>query len=353
MASSAMLFALLVGVHAIRAADAKRPSLLQYTSNVDMLATTNVIVSNQAVSSEHMRIRQKELVGTKEELTCDASNKCDGICTADVKDKNVPSFKMRVVASDMYISRTALCERTTWEFDLVQKAFEKLGASNGGLLDIGANLGSWTLPFAASGRPVVAVEVSPGLQDTLKDSLKLNSMNGVSVHNVAVVSQKESGKKICMGATDEEILSSANSGGNQVNLGSRDFCKQEVSSTTLDELFETDQSMNNIVMVKLDCEGCEAQALMGAKKFLSEAAPCMIAMEVTEGYLCQAGTSVSELRTLLESVHYDTSSITTKTDGTCEDYTASVHKGTIEPFEQSFVYIEHHNFDECINKRRH
>ena len=82
-----------------------------------------------------------------------------------------------------------------------------------------------------------------------------------------------------------------------MNLGSRDgkMCDTEVPATTLDELYEQEPAMREVLSAKLDCEGCEAQALLGGRRFLKESPPCSLAFEVVERFFCESGI---ELRTL-------------------------------------------------------
>ena len=59
---------------------------------------------------------------------------------------------------------------------------------------------------------------------------------------------------------------------------------------TLDALLDKDPKMTHVFAAKLDCEGCEGQALMGGADWLAKYPPCHLMFEMTEKYLCESGT---------------------------------------------------------------
>jgi FkbM family methyltransferase len=239
-------------------------------------------------------------------------------------------FKMVTFQKDMYVSRMGICHGNSWENNLV------LDFMKGGLqekkgwnfLDIGANLGSWTLPAAlnakAHGGKVIAVEADPQTSGALHESVAMNSLLGdVSLVQKAVVRDSKAKTSICMSSGD--VAADANIGGNQAELGSRASlgreCGKEVATMTIDDLYASDPSMANVAAMKLDCEGCEGGAILGAHTFLTEKPPCFIAMEITEGYLCDSDTPLKEIKDFLHNHGYDTSSIAGPHGGdSCAEY---------------------------------
>jgi FkbM family methyltransferase len=240
-------------------------------------------------------------------------------------------FKMVTFQKDKYVSRLSLCHGHSWEDSLVLETLQgPLQQKKGwNFLDIGANLGSWTLPAAinakAHGGKVISVEADPQTSGALRESVAMNSLLGdVSLVQKAVVRDSKAKTSICMSAGD--VTKDDNIGGNQAELGSRGgmpgrICGKEVATTTIDDLFAADPSMGNVAAMKLDCEGCEGGAILGAHNFFTVKPPCFLAMEITEGYLCDSGTPLKEVKDFLHNHGYDTSSIKGPHGGeTCAEY---------------------------------
>jgi FkbM family methyltransferase len=254
-------------------------------------------------------------------------------------------FKMVTFQNDVYVSRLSICHGKSWEneavLDFMQGSLQ--GKKGWNFLDVGANLGSWTLPVAlnakARGGRVISVEADPQTSAALSESVVMNSLSGdVSLVQKAVVRDSKATTSICMSAGD--VANEANIGGNQAELGSRRLeervCGKEVPTTTLDDLYASDPAMMNVAAMKLDCEGCEGGAIMGAHKFLTEKPPCFIAMEITEGYLCDSDTPLKDVKDFLHNHGYDVSSITGPHGGdSCEEYKAfeNAH-GLLQEFVQ-------------------
>jgi FkbM family methyltransferase len=238
-------------------------------------------------------------------------------------------FKMVTFQKDKYVSRMSICHGNSWENNLVLETLQGgLQQKKGwNFLDIGANLGSWTLPAAlnakAHGGKVISVEADPQTIGALHESVAMNSLLGdVSLVQKAVVRDSKAVASICMSAGD--VTKDDNIGGNQAELGSRAgtrACGKEVATMTIDDLYASDPSVSNVAAMKLDCEGCEGGAILGAHTFLTEKPPCFIAMEITENYLCDSGTPLKEIKDFLHNHGYDTSSITGPHGGdTCAEY---------------------------------
>jgi FkbM family methyltransferase len=215
-------------------------------------------------------------------------------------------------------------------------------------LDIGANLGSWTLPAAMNvkghGGKVISVEADPQTIGTLTESVGLNSLLGsVDLVQKAVVRDSNAKTSICLSQGD--VSKVENIGGNQAALGSRNStftaCDKEVKTMTLDDLYAANPDMKNVAAMKLDCEGCEGQAILGGHKFLTETPPCFIAMEITEGYLCDSDTPLEEIKTFLHDHGYDTSKIVGPHGGpTCKDYLSYEKQNNLPPGSvQDFVML--------------
>jgi FkbM family methyltransferase len=297
----------------------------------------------------------------KEAVTdvCDEYKQCDSVahtCLATVDKMPMAPFKMRVFEHDKYVSRAALCEHKVWEDGGVTEMIDRLSPlSKGSFLDIGANIGSWAVPIGASMQArgskgvVIAAEAMTASLDLIKDSVQLNSLKNFQFVNKAVVQNSDKKPSICINIEDVAPAEETNMGGNMAELGQRKTndspCKKEVPTTTLDYLYEQIPEMKDIAAVKLDCEGCEGQALLGGNKFLTEKPPCYLAFELTEDYLCQAGTNPTELKEFLEAKGYDTSSMQLHGGSTCAEYMEWAKKNE---HPQTFATLPLKKLDECL-----
>jgi FkbM family methyltransferase len=307
--------------------------------------------SQSALSMMSMRLMQKQWASQYSgvEQVCDASEKCNGQCWAHVKEGTGLEFEMKVLQNDFYISRGPLCGGDTWEYGDVIRLLDMLGAAeHGTFLDIGANLGSWSLPIAMHKQQynVVAVDVSSTATNLLQESVNKNNMTDrFHVNRFAVIQDAANTKTICMSASEQALAASTNMGGNMVNLGEREFCAEAVPADTLDSLYSNTPALKNVIAAKLDCEGCEAQALLGGSRFLSESPPCVLAMEITPPYLCSASTSVKQLSEFLETKGYSTAPMfeLNTTRISCEEVIKA-------PLEQNFVYVQQRDMPSCLAK---
>lgn len=120
-------------------------------------------------------------------------------------------------------------------------------------LDVGANIGIYTLLAAKRGARVIAVEADPGNAECLRSNIKLNGF-AVQIHSVAAADQD--------GPTDFYQQVSGNRGGSNLFGGG---AKIEVQRRRLDSLLGN----VSVDLCKIDVEGAEYATLMGMKQILS------------------------------------------------------------------------------------
>merc|ERR1719356_1467368 len=101
---------------------------------------------------------------------------------------------MTVLRNDVYISRYPLCQGRVWEDSTVSKLIDVFQKVKGGnFLDVGANLGSFSLPIGAFMKKrgegtVVAVEANPDAVSILQESIGVNDFREiVKPRSVALV----------------------------------------------------------------------------------------------------------------------------------------------------------------------
>lgn len=154
------------------------------------------------------------------------------------------------------------CLRENGEFARVELEFI-LAACDGDLLDVGANIGSICLPFAAR-RPqarVVAVEAHPEIAEVLAHNVRANSLFNVEVIHAAA------GERA--GLVDIPVPSILRQG----NIGAGSLYDKGYSSARVAMRPIDDIAPDNCRMVKIDVEGFEPRVLDGAKRLLNDSRP--------------------------------------------------------------------------------
>jgi hypothetical protein len=222
------------------------------------------------------------------------------------------------------------------------------------VIDVGANLGSYTLPALAAGANVVSLEPYPPNAGRLELSLRLSgARNGFLMDGI---DRTVSGNISSLGARGS---SSSGGGGNGpfyymfnnavsdvsgqrvgllsnfmktesiINAGSQTILPLDeaeeggfeaghqvlqVATVTLDEVAERvglltrDRETGRLPllsMLKLDCEGCEPLALRGASRLFAENPPLVVLTEVFPARLAVSGVGYREYLHSIEQMGYN------------------------------------------------
>lgn len=140
-------------------------------------------------------------------------------------------------------------------------------------VDVGANVGSWTLAAARAVGPqglVIAVEPVPHMADALRRSARANRLANVRVAEVALAEA---------GGTRPFSVEHGNSGGSRLGLmdndAEREFSAITVRTAPLDEVAR-EHGLSRLDVVKIDVEGFESDVLAGAGGSLERFAPAIV-----------------------------------------------------------------------------
>jgi FkbM family methyltransferase len=166
------------------------------------------------------------------------------------------------------------------------------------VIDVGANVGAFTLPLArAAGRQgrVHAFEPHPVVRARLLENLALNNLRNVTVLDCALGAKP--------GRTTLYVPIHANQG--QASLMQRPGLDDQVSCAidTLDN-YVAALGSPRVDLIKIDTEGAEYLVLSGASKLLSTSRPCVY-VEVSPDYLANFGASARQVAELLSGHGYD------------------------------------------------
>ncbi len=137
------------------------------------------------------------------------------------------------------------------------------------VFDVGAHLGYYSLLLAksvGSGGRVVSFEPAEGNFCTLKRNILINSLNNISLVNLALFSKS---------GTIRMFVSSADTASGDWSI-SRDSNKDgiEVQTISLDQFCETNHVLPDFL--KIDVEGAEYDVLLGGRETIGRSQPTML-----------------------------------------------------------------------------
>ena len=145
-------------------------------------------------------------------------------------------------------------------------------SSGGTFIDVGANIGDWTLPAAKLVGPtgrVLAFEPVQRMAGALRKSAWANRFDQIRVFDVALSNHA--------GEADFSV-ENENSGGSRLGRmpddPGRTFSGHRVRVTTLDDVVGA-EGLKAIDLIKIDVEGFEAEVLQGAARSIAELRPAL------------------------------------------------------------------------------
>ncbi len=141
----------------------------------------------------------------------------------------------------------------------IQWFMENILSSDHTFVDCGANTGYWTLFAALFTKNVVSIEASPTTFSLLQENMALNG-NSVALINSAVY--RESGKSVEFVRNDNRHAAAHIVGTQAVWGGNYSGKIEKVDTTTLNDLCSNGETL----IIKLDIEGAEIEALRGCEK---------------------------------------------------------------------------------------
>lgn len=181
------------------------------------------------------------------------------------------------------ISKT-LADTGAWDPEEVKafcKLFQDFGRW-GNFLDVGANIGSYTLPMARcladhgrGGNRVIAIEGQPVTARHVRAGIKYNELKNIHLYEYLLggTASKDTG------LIQEDHW---NEGGSAVkDTIDSNSVVLPAPITTLDAILESEGApMRKIFGMKIDIEGSEMLALEGGQRFFSQGGPCVLLAEL-------------------------------------------------------------------------
>ena len=161
--------------------------------------------------------------------------------------------------------------------------FTQLLENSSHFLDVGANVGLFSIIAAAKGTKVTSFEPHPVIRKVLKKNLKGLP---VKIYDFAASDSEE----------DVRLFISDEPGSHSLSMKQSDYVL--VRSIEIDKIVKED-----VDLIKIDVEGAEVKALKGMHNILSKNKPILI-IEVDEVHLNRFGEDFNSLKTHLEKYGY-------------------------------------------------
>jgi FkbM family methyltransferase len=202
-------------------------------------------------------------------------------------EDHVVEFAVEPDSSDP-IARS-LAERC-FPSDAVNQFWRHLIRPEHNVIDVGAHLGTYSLPAAAAGAQVLSVEASPTNSMLLELAAKRNSFSNLHLLRAAAAAQVGTVEFTALGPWGHLALS-----GEQTGL--------KVAAVVLDDAIRA-RNWKRVDLIKIDVEGSELEALKGLEKLLGhdDAPPLLI--EANGHMLHQYGHVPGDVLALLERHGY-------------------------------------------------
>lgn len=170
-------------------------------------------------------------------------------------------------------------------------------------IDVGANIGYFSLLASkAVGKDGYIVAVEPSSRDysRLVDNVKINNLTNIIATQCLAISNVSGSAKLAIACEERSAL---NTLGSEFSFKGIDKVKTEdVKMISIDELV-SDMKLNRVDVLKLDIEGSELKALIGAKNVIEKFRPAIM-LGVNENSLKACGTDHKEIQQILKKMRY-------------------------------------------------
>lgn len=174
-------------------------------------------------------------------------------------------------------------------------AIKKYFPRDGVFVDVGANIGIYSLIAAKIAKKVVAIEPIPSVVDRLRENSKLNSFTNIDIIE-GVASDKEGERALYL--NDRNPIKSS-------SVLSHDSSNKSimVKSYVLDLLLKG----RKVDFIKIDTDGHDRSVIMGAKKIIEEQRPIVIFEDAGDSR--QSEISIETINGFFRNLGYDKISI--------------------------------------------
>ncbi len=167
-------------------------------------------------------------------------------------------FRTRSMSDDLYFI-------TPGREPSVEEVLRKLARRARSFIDVGANIGYYTVTMALLGLNVLAVEPLPSTARVLDDNVKMNGLKRVKIIRAAAWDREG---ELTLSVRDGLYGEAAVAGENNKEAGDR-----KIRAVKLDDI-STD--LESPILIKVDAEGSEVHVIKGGRKTLKRAVAIVI-----------------------------------------------------------------------------
>jgi len=160
----------------------------------------------------------------------------------------------------------------------------KLARPDMTFMDVGANIGAYTLTMAKHLKQgkVISFEPNPRTINYLQRNIDLNGFKNIRIVDVGLSDKEE-----------EVTLYTSSLTTASINKGKNTSEVEQIKLTTLDK-FCSENNISSIDLIKIDIEGHEAKCLKGAEQMIAKSKEMVLIMEIDDN--CKAvGLEKNEL----------------------------------------------------------
>jgi FkbM family methyltransferase len=171
--------------------------------------------------------------------------------------------------------------------------------SGGIFVDVGANIGCFTIPAARKVGPsghVIAIEASPKVFPYLEQNVKTNGLENVRLRHCAASNCDGTSIDFFDAPTDHFGM-----GALAPQFNADPVC---VEARSLDRIL-ADEGISHVDVLKVDVEGFEAEVFKGARRLLTSTAPPVIAFEFCDWAEKRASGMLGEAQRMLLEWDYE------------------------------------------------
>ena len=215
----------------------------------------------------------------------------DALRTVRMKDGSLMIWDLRDISE----------RRAAWlgiYDEFIRQAIVARLAPGAVVLDVGANVGAWTIPLArqiGTAGTVCAFEPVPANLRRLEQSIALNAILNVQVSSIAL---GDGSRSVDMWLKSEQTGADSGTAA-VVPVGTGHLT---VSMCTLDE-WTASAGLQRLDFIKLDVEGAEFLVLAGATHVLKQFRPLILA-EFDEYWMTTHGNSAADIARWAAAWHY-------------------------------------------------
>ncbi len=159
-------------------------------------------------------------------------------------------FRIRSMSDDLYFI-------TPGREPSVEEVLRKLARRARSFIDVGANIGYYTVTMALLGLNVLAVEPLPSTARVLEDNVRMNGLKRVKIIRAAAWDREG---ELTISVRDGLYGEAAVAGENNREVGGR-----KIRAVRLDDI-STD--LESPILIKVDAEGSEVHVIKGGKETL-------------------------------------------------------------------------------------